>query len=463
MYSEKGKNNRQTEKPDLSVALYKAAHFSFSVLLFSFCWLQYRYASFSEIVLSKNIRYDIYVVALFAVLLYLLLRTYNSYLLGYVRVRQLAGTQLISQFFSTAVIVVAVSVAWLRFKSPTVFVFMLAADAAFDCLWSISANSLFYKKHPKKRALLLYGDKTIKSSDLDIEGKPVERLISIEKEVFCCKENMEDILNVLEDYDVFFAVGISSECISILSLYCIEKEKDGYFVPNIGEIIFQDAYHIQSFHNPILAVKRKHNRLEYLLAKRLFDIVASLLGIIIFSPLMLIVAIVIKAYDGGPALYRQKRLTKDGREFNMYKFRSMIVNAEQNGEAVLSGGEQDSRITPVGKVIRAIRFDELPQLFNILRGDMTIVGPRPERPEIAEKYYRTLPEFSLRLQVKAGLTGYAQVYGKYNTSPEQKLKFDLMYINSMSMLTDIKLMFATLGVLFAKESTEGVKENAVLK
>ena len=156
-------------------------------------------------------------------------------------------------------------------------------------------------------------------------------------------------------------------------------------------------------------------------------------------------------------LYKQVRLTKDGKHFKILKFRSMRVDAEKDGVARLAS-ENDNRITPVGKVIRACRVDELPQLFNILKGDMTIVGPRPERPEIAEQYNDILPAFLLRLQCKAGLTGLAQVYGKYNSDPYDKLRMDLMYINEMSLLGDLKLMFATVKVLFMKDSTSGIAE-----
>ena len=188
------------------------------------------------------------------------------------------------------------------------------------------------------------------------------------------------------------------------------------------------------------------------------DLILTGIATIIASPFMLVTALAIKLYDGGPALYKQKRLTKDGKEFYVYKFRSMIVDAEKNSGARLSSGENDDRITKVGKVIRAIRFDELPQLFNILKGDMSIVGPRPERPEIAEQYYEELPEFKYRLKVKAGLTGYAQVYGKYNTTPKDKLKLDLMYINNYSLYLDLKVIFYTVKILFMKESTEGIEE-----
>ena len=154
--------------------------------------------------------------------------------------------------------------------------------------------------------------------------------------------------------------------------------------------------------------------------------------------------------NGQNARYSGYPVSKSG------KLRSMIVDAEKGGARL--AGEHDERITPVGRIIRAIRFDELPQLFNILRGDMSIVGPRPERPEIAEQYRKELPAFDLRLQVKAGLTGYAQIYGRYNTEPQDKLKMDLMYINHASLAEDIKLIFATVRILFMRESTSGVAD-----
>ncbi len=175
---------------------------------------------------------------------------------------------------------------------------------------------------------------------------------------------------------------------------------------------------------------------------------------------MLITAIIIRLYDGGPALYKQTRLTKNGKKFKMIKFRSMREDAEKDGIARLSTGDKDDRITPIGRFIRKTRIDELPQLWNIFTGDMSVVGPRPERPEIAEQYRRIMPEFDLRLQVKAGLTGYAQVYGKYNTEPYEKMEFDLLYIERMNVLTDLQLCFATFAVLFRPDSTKGIESGA---
>ena len=215
------------------------------------------------------------------------------------------------------------------------------------------------------------------------------------------------------------------------------------------------------FHLPVLRVDRYKPAPEYAFIKRLFDVLLSAVAFILLSPIFLITAAAVKLEDGGPVFYKQERLTIDGKVFKVVKFRSMHVDAEKNGVARLSTGDKDDRITKVGHFIRKVRIDELPQLLNILKGDMTIVGPRPERPSIAAQYEKELPEFALRLQAKAGLTGYAQVYGKYNTSPYDKLMMDLMYIAHASILEDIRIILATVKILFMPESTEGVAEGAM--
>ena len=193
--------------------------------------------------------------------------------------------------------------------------------------------------------------------------------------------------------------------------------------------------------------------------KRLMDIIVSLIMIIIFSPFMILIALAIKLYDRGPVFYKQDRLTLNGRVFKIMKFRSMRMDSEEHGAQLAR--KHDDRITPVGRVIRATHLDELPQLFNILKGDMSVVGPRPERPEIAAQYRETFPEFDYRLKMKAGLTGYAQVYGKYNTTPRDKVKLDLTYYEQYSLWLDLKLMLLTLKVLFWPDSTEGVESEQV--
>ena len=184
------------------------------------------------------------------------------------------------------------------------------------------------------------------------------------------------------------------------------------------------------------------------------DIIISALMLVITSPFLLLSAIAVKLYDGGPVFFRQARSTLGGKVFYIHKFRSMIVDAEKDG-APRPAEDFDPRITPVGRFLRASRLDELPQLIDILVGNMSIVGPRPERIEHTQQYSEDIPEFQYRLKVRGGLTGYAQLYGKYNTTPYDKLQLDLMYIQNYSLLLDLKLILMTVKIMFMKESTEG--------
>ena len=242
--------------------------------------------------------------------------------------------------------------------------------------------------------------------------------------------------------------------------YCYGKSIRVYITPKLSDIIIGGSEEIHLFDTPLFLCRNSGLSLDQQVAKRALDLICGVLAFIVASPFMLITAAAIKLYDGGPVLFKQKRLTIGGKEFNVYKFRSMVVNAEKDGVARLAT-QHDDRITPVGRIIRKIRFDELPQILNILKGDMSIVGPRPERPEIAEEYKKDMPEFDYRLKVKAGLTGYAQILGKYNTLPYDKLKLDLIYIENYSLLLDLKLILMTIKILFIPESTEGLADGEI--
>ena len=212
-----------------------------------------------------------------------------------------------------------------------------------------------------------------------------------------------------------------------------------------------NADNIDLFDTPLLLFRNNGLTYRQMFLKRCMDIGISLVGIVLASPVMIAIALAIKIYDKGPVFYKQKRLTLGGRDFDILKFRSMIVDSEKHGARLAKA--HDDRITPVGKIIRRTHFDELPQLFNILLGDMSFVGPRPERKEITEEYAKEIPEFPFRLKAKAGLTGYAQVYGQYNTVPYDKLKLDLTYITKYTIWLDIKLIFLTVKILFQNGKT----------
>ena len=272
--------------------------------------------------------------------------------------------------------------------------------------------------------------------------------------------DIAEIDKMVDDYDAILINDVPSEKRNRILKICFAKGKRVYITPKISDIIIRSADTLAVFDTPLLLANNSTLNITERVIKRAFDIFLSAFGLIILSPLMILISLAIFIYDRGPVFYRQTRYTKNGKTFRILKFRSMIPNAEKDGVARLAA-EKDDRITPVGKFIRATRLDELPQFFNILSGDMSFVGPRPERPEIADEYEKELPEFAFRLRVKAGLTGYAQIFGKYNTTSYDKLKLDMIYVENCSLLMDLKLLLLTLKVIFMKESTEGLEEGQI--
>jgi exopolysaccharide biosynthesis polyprenyl glycosylphosphotransferase len=270
-------------------------------------------------------------------------------------------------------------------------------------------------------------------------------------------EGIEAIAEKMKDFQAVIIGDISAVQRNDILKYCYANKVRAYVIPKLSDIILMGADRIHVFDTPFLLSKGYTLSFDQRFMKRTMDLVLSIPLLVVASPFMLLTALAIKLYDRGPVFYKQVRCTRYGREFEIYKFRSMIVNAEGDGVAKLAA-VHDSRITPVGHFIRATRLDELPQLFNIIKGDMSFVGPRPERPEIMKEYCDDMPEFQFRTRVKAGLTGFAQVYGKYNTTPYDKLKLDLFYIENYSLWMDFKLLIMTVKTVLTKDATEGVAQ-----
>ena len=328
------------------------------------------------------------------------------------------------------------------------------ADIVFIFIWALVGNRLYSKLYAARKMIIVYGSR---------QAVPLVEKMSLREDRFMicrsvsCDEDMETITELIEEFDAVIICDVPSEKKNDILKVCFSQSKRIYITPKLSDIIIRGAEQIHLFDTPLLVCRNNGLSAEQLIIKRALDLFVSLAGFIVCSPIMLITAICIKLCDGGPVFYTQDRLTKDGKVFKVYKFRSMRIDAESDGVARLAG-ENDDRITPVGRIIRKVRIDELPQILNIIKGDMSIVGPRPERPELAAENEKLMPEFSYRLKVKAGLTGYAQVLGKYNTTPYDKLRLDLMYIEQYSFLLDLKLILMTIKILFVPESTEGVKE-----
>ena len=311
---------------------------------------------------------------------------------------------------------------------------------------------MYHRLYAPHNMLLVYGNKRSVSLKIKMDSRKDKYHIS---KLISAEEGFEAIKGEIPNYDAVILNDVSAELRNDILKYCYRYRIRTYVAPKLTDIMLRGAKNITLFDTPLLLVKGTGLTPAQRVAKRTLDLVLCAIAMVPAAPLMAVVALAIKLEDGGPVFFKQKRLTKYGREFEILKFRSMIVDAEKYAGAVLATGN-DPRITKVGKVIRATRLDELPQILNILKGDMSIVGPRPERKVIAEEYYKDIPEFAYRLKVRGGLTGYAQIYGKYNTSAYDKLRLDLMYIENYSLLMDIKLIILTLRIVFSKDSTEGV-------
>ncbi len=391
---------------------------------------------------------------LFAAVYIFFVKTYGGFMVGTAPVWDLIFSQAIAVAFLQGVCYVVFSLLSYKLVSPLPFLFLFVAFAIFAALWCYFADFIYFKLHAPRTTVVVYGNV---DSYLSLKGiKSMDKRFKVVHTYNCDETSLSDLFEKIKNINAVFLCGVPSDYRNEVVKYCIANGKVAYVKPKISDTIIRGGRTIQLMNVPVYRCKRADDsNLVFRVVKRGVDIVLSLIAIIISSPFMAATAIAIKSYDGGDILYKQTRLTINGKKFEIYKFRSMIQNAEKDGVARLAG-EDDDRITPVGKIIRKLRLDELPQLFNILKGDMSFVGPRPERPEIAAEYEKDMPEFALRLQVKAGLTGYAQVYGKYNTPPYDKVQMDLMYVANQSFLEDFKLMLMTFKILFIPSSTEGV-------
>ncbi len=400
----------------------------------------------------------IVIILIFAFLLLVFSSLYGAMKIGRLKAAEVVISQVISTGFTVALMYVLICLMSFSVMYPWNYLRMVLEQMIVGAVWVLFASWLYPHIFPARRLLLVHGDRPISEIAEKFESRKDKYIISKTMNV---KEGFDKICaEIMERYDGVVIWDIPSSDRNKILKFCYGKSIRVYIMPKISDVILSGAEQLHIFDSPILLNREYSLRFEQRFLKRMIDIICSLILIVLTSPFMLITAIAVKMYDGGHILYKQIRCTEDAREFKILKFRSMREDAEKDGVARLAK-ENDDRITPVGRFIRKCRLDELPQLFNILKGDMSFVGPRPERPEIIAQYVESMPEFAFRMKVKAGLAGYAQVYGKYNTTPYDKLKLDLTYIEHYSVWLDIKLMFLTIRVLFTPDATEGVAEEQI--
>lgn len=425
------------------------------ILMLTLVYHQFWVRHFNKVILYPFFRRGIWMmISLYAVLLIFFMNAYGGFKIGYLKKGNLIYSQVLSLIFTNVFTYFQIAVLDKKFFVPDRVLMMTVIDLVIVFGWTMAFQWFYNTAFPPRRMLLISGDRSDYHLMEKINAREDKYVI---REMISFHRGMDALKEKVHKYDGVIVGDIPSHERNVIIKYCFDHSIRTYSVPKISDILLRSSYELNLFDTPLLLSRNQGLTIEQECAKRILDIIGSLAGIIITLPFFLIIGICIKLTDGGPVFYTQTRLTKDARPFKIYKFRTMVQNAESDGVARLAA-QGDPRILPIGRLLRATRLDELPQVFNILKGDMSLVGPRPERPELVEEFTRDIPEFPNRMKVKAGLTGYAQVYGKYNTTPYDKLKFDLMYIRKYSILLDLKLIIMTPKILFLKESTEGVEK-----
>lgn len=442
-------------KGNLYLNFVKALIPFWNIIIFCYVWVLY----YNEHTFSSFWRQGLAVsILLYALVYYAFGKLYHAFRIHSSRISELMLSQFLAIGMSDLILYLMCYMMHMRFAGLLPGLLAAAVQLTGTLVLLALNKSCFARYTPVQRTVLIYGAKkahregNIETSADELERKLRSKHASLFdiQAVYPDTRKRSELIEKLVDFDTVILCHVSQKLRSEILAVCARDGKNVYITPRLEDIILTNYEYRYLIDTPLLVSGARYG--EYR-GKRALDVGIALLMLVLFSPFMILTAVCIKLEDGGPVFYRQRRVTRNGREFDILKFRSMIVDAEKQGYR--PAASRDSRITRTGRVIRAVRIDETPQLLNILKGDMSIVGPRPERVEHVRKYTEKLPEFAYRLRVRGGLTGYAQIYGKYNTSAEDKLKMDLMYIEKQSLLLDLQMILLTVKVMFLPESTEG--------
>ena len=451
------RNNIKREQFKRMVSLASA---SLLLGVFTLCFGIVWYEYYSDAIILPFYRRGNWVlIIIYLAMLLIFSKAYGGLKIGYLKRTDMFYSQTLSILCVNVLAYLQISLISRHFAAVGPMFFLTILDLLLLLGWIFGTNKLYFHLYPPRRLVVVYGDK--KAADLILKmSRRVDKYMICES-VFI-DESMEFIQKTILRYEGVILCDVPGRMRNDLLKFCFAKNIRTYVAPKISDIILRGAEEIRLFDTPLLLCRNYGFTLDQKIVKRTFDLIFAIVVSILALPFACVAAIAIKLDDGGPILYKQRRLTLGGKEFNVYKFRSMVVNAEAAGPQLAT--EEDHRITKAGKFLRKYRLDEIPQLLNILKGDMSVVGPRPERPELARQYEKTMPEFEFRLHVKAGLTGYAQVIGLYDTAPYDKLKMDLMYIESYSLLLDLRIILMTLKTaLFPPASNEEQKKEMELE
>ena len=399
------------------------------------------------------------IITTFAILEMLFVRTYGGYDIGRRKSKPIIFSLWFATVFTDIIVYLQLmimrtngkSVSDFRLRDPQLVLLVLVIQLAVIVLLTYAGNGLFFKLHEPEKCFII----TSSQEDLNRMIKCVTNLKKQYRIEGGCHYKIPDLEEVVKTSDTLFLCNVPAQYRSKIMKMAYRYQKNLYLVPEIEDIMEVSAQMYLIDDTVMINYLSQTLTYEQKVAKRILDIVLSVTLGILTAPLILIAAIAIKIEDGGPVFYRQSRATIGGKLFEVLKLRTMKEN-DNRGSAT----KDDDRITKVGRILRRTRIDEIPQIYNVLKGEMSFVGPRPEMIKNVEMYTQELPEFEYRLRVKAGLTGYAQIQGKYNTTPKDKLIMDMMYIEQFSILLDIQLIFQTVLAVIRPDSSEGFQESS---
>ena len=444
--------NKRERYKKLILFLSSAMILSAQTMVFIDVWFN----AYSNTGSNYFVRGNYIVIAQYALMLFLFYKTYGCLKIGHLKIFDIIYTQFLSIICVNMITYLQLSLIgrWRFMTNFKPILIMTIINFVISIVWVILTRFIYAKIFPPKKLLVIYGDYDPYDLVQKISTRKDKYLI--EKAISINGNDIDYLRHEMLKYRNVVFIAIRADIRNDFLKFCFANDIRCYTVPHISDIIIRSAENIHLFDTTLQLYNNIGLTIGETFLKRSLDIILSVIACIVTAPLMLLIAIAIKICDNGPIFFVQNRLTKDGKVFKLIKFRSMYTQDSTKEYSMTK--KNDERVTPVGKVLRLWHLDELPQIYNILAGDMSFVGPRPECPLLASSYCEFLPEFDFRLKVKAGLTGYAQVYGKYNTTPYDKLKLDLTYILNYSLLLDIKLILLTLKILFKKETSEGIED-----
>lgn len=407
---------------------------------------------------SNPSRTSVIVIISYLIVSYMLANIYGRYDIGKRKSKPIIYSLFLASVFTDIITVIILSIMntnaeknqIFTIEMPMLLVPVIMLQLIIIWLFTYAGNFIYFKIFDPERCVIITS--SVRSLNEILRGVRKYKLqYNVTKVAHYTDSHLKEYI-AEHDTIILYDVPVT-ERTEILE-YCYQNMKNVLFNPGMHDIIETNSRQLIIDDISMLGSFSKGFTLEQRIVKRSMDIIMSLIVLILASPIMLIAAIAIKIEDGGKIIFKQNRATKNGMIFQIYKLRTM---KEDSGSYALT--ENDSRVTKVGTILRKYRIDELPQFYNVLKGDMSVVGPRPEMLANIFNYTNEMPEFEYRLRVKAGITGHAQIAGRYNTTPRDKLILDLTYIEEYSFWLDVKLLFQTLIVLFKKDSTAAFAEN----